>query len=306
MTLKAARAARSHPEALQSAPAHDAVVVLAYLPESELRQLASELPEVDAVVGGPTGQSIAPFRIGPTWIGSATNKGKFLIELETSGSHRRLVGESHRARPWRCPTTPCRSAISPGFAPSSPGWISPPNSRAWPRRRRQISRAGYRVAGSRACRRATRTHQKSMNTRNTHWPGRRSRSDGQQMDPQCQTCHTTGYGLPGGFQSISQGQARTAVGCESCHGPSQGHVEQARVRTPFAARDQCVVCHDQENSPRFSFEEFWNKIRHGKASAAPVDPASEGASMKPLVSSDGAGRGIARVRVRVDVVRLRR
>src|SRR6202035_4978364 len=39
------------------------------------------LPEVDAVVGGPTGQSVPPERIGGSLVASATNKGKFLIDL---------------------------------------------------------------------------------------------------------------------------------------------------------------------------------------------------------------------------------
>ncbi len=71
--------------AIESSPASDALVVLAYLPEPELRQLAAELPEADLVVGGPTGQSIAPTNVGPTLLASATNKGKFLIEFETAG-----------------------------------------------------------------------------------------------------------------------------------------------------------------------------------------------------------------------------
>ena len=269
--LKALEPREAILSALKGAPPHDAVVVLAYLPESELRQLASELPEVDAVVGGPTGQSIAPLRIGPTWVGSATNKGKFLIELEAAGG----------TAAWSAKVVELGPGVAddPGqernlarfraelakldFTAEQSGLAPPPQP--------HLAR-GYSIAGSRACaachQEASKIHEQSKHA--LAW--QTLEQHGQQMDPQCQTCHTTGYGLPGGFQSISLGQGRTAVGCESCHGPSQGHVEQARVRTPFAARDQCIVCHDQENSPRFSFEEFWHKIRHGKASTASLDP----------------------------------
>lgn len=61
---------------------HDVAIVLAYLPEAELRELATQLPEVDAVIGGPTGQALAPERVGSTVVASATNKGNFLIELQ--------------------------------------------------------------------------------------------------------------------------------------------------------------------------------------------------------------------------------
>src|SRR5258708_15298472 len=61
---------------------YDSLVILAYMPEEELQQLATDLPEADAIVGGPTGQSLAPRKVGPTLLASATNKGKFLIQLQ--------------------------------------------------------------------------------------------------------------------------------------------------------------------------------------------------------------------------------
>ncbi len=83
-------------------------------------------------------------------------------------------------------------------------------------------------------------------------------------DPFCQQCHTTGYGQPGGFQTIAKSLSRTNVGCESCHGPSSQHVAEPLKRTPFQSRDQCVVCHDRENSPNFRYDEYWSKIVHGE------------------------------------------
>src|SRR5207248_836434 len=48
------------------------------------------LPEADAVIGGPTGQAIAPRRVGPTLMAASTNKGKFLVQLDIS--KRELTG----------------------------------------------------------------------------------------------------------------------------------------------------------------------------------------------------------------------
>jgi hypothetical protein len=83
------------------------------------------------------------------------------------------------------------------------------------------------------------------------------------VDPFCQQCHTTGFALPGGFASAASTPYGRNVGCESCHGPAQAHVRDPKARTPFLARDQCVRCHDRENSPTFAYEPFWEKIRHG-------------------------------------------
>ena len=79
-------------EALAAAKGQfDRAVVLAYLRESELRDLAAALPEVDAVIGGPTGQSLAPVRVGPAVVASAKNKGKFLVSLSLPGTGRGVV-----------------------------------------------------------------------------------------------------------------------------------------------------------------------------------------------------------------------
>ncbi len=101
-------------------------------------------------------------------------------------------------------------------------------------------------------------------------------SDG---DQNCLACHTTGYGLDGGF---AKGAALAAhadlgrVGCESCHGPGDDHIgEQApRFGTIVALGDKCdscVIlqicgsCHDDANDPGFEFEvlEKIDQERHG-------------------------------------------
>ncbi len=43
------------------------VVVLAWCPQQQLFDLAGRLPEVDAVIGGPTGQTIRPVSSAPRW-----------------------------------------------------------------------------------------------------------------------------------------------------------------------------------------------------------------------------------------------
>ncbi len=67
-------------EAFAETPA-DVRIVLAYCDESGLRSLTQSLPEVDFIIGGPTGQAMKPATIGPVAVLSATNKGKFLREF---------------------------------------------------------------------------------------------------------------------------------------------------------------------------------------------------------------------------------
>ena len=53
-------------------------------------------------------------------------------------------------------------------------------------------------------------------------------------------------GQPGGFVSARRSLDRVGVGCESCHGPSRGHVAKPEVHTPNfgGARQACTGCHE--------------------------------------------------------------
>jgi len=55
------------------------LVVLAYVPEEELTQLAAGLPEIDVILGGPTGQAMTPRMVGEHAGGERDDKGKFLV-----------------------------------------------------------------------------------------------------------------------------------------------------------------------------------------------------------------------------------
>jgi peroxiredoxin len=91
---------------------------------------------------------------------------------------------------------------------------------------------------------------------------------GKAADADCQRCHTTGFGKPGGFPAggaAAQHAGLAGVGCESCHGPGGEHVkpETPKRGTILALADKCdscVIlqicgsCHDQASDPGFEYE----------------------------------------------------
>jgi hypothetical protein len=246
---------------------YDAAIVLAYLPEDELRQLAEDLPEADVVAGGPTGQPIAPHQLGPTLLVSATNMGKFVVRLDAptaavsdrwKGSVVELDGRladdpalvanlaRFREALGRADFTPEQSFVDEGVTGDPP--------------------QGFAVAGTAACRKC---HEEDglRWADSQHAKAWKSLADkGAEVDPNCQRCHTTGYGLPTGFVSARRSGDRHDVGCEECHGPSLAHTTEPTVRTAYfaQARDHCTTCHDHENSPQFAYKTYWKKIVHGK------------------------------------------
>lgn len=103
----------------------------------------------------------------------------------------------------------------------------------------------------------------------------------QQRSAACLPCHVTGYNKAGGWNILknSERPAMRGVHCENCHGPGEYHVavqsgEKAPADLTLGGRNKlgllpagettCLNCHDQPNSPRFNFKEYWPKIQHSK------------------------------------------
>jgi len=104
-------------------------------------------------------------------------------------------------------------------------------------------------------------------------------------DAKCLPCHTTGYGKPGGFVSISKTPEMAGIGCEACHGPGGTYTKKEHMslqnkeykKAALVAvglvdevkKEQCVSCHNADSAAtvvvgtRHFFKEF--DFEHRKA-----------------------------------------
>ena len=110
-------------------------------------------------------------------------------------------------------------------------------------------------------------------------------------DPECLSCHVVGW-VPqrfepyeGGFAGMKKSPHLAHNGCENCHGPAAAHaaVERGDVRATSTERDRlraelamsietpegrqrtinnCMECHDLDNSPQFEFDDYWPQVEH--------------------------------------------
>lgn len=72
----------------------------------------------------------------------------------------------------------------------------------------------------------------------------------------CYSCHTTGYGKPGGFISPEETPHLKNAGCEVCHGPGELHVSTERpadIKLHLTTED-CEVCHISERVKAFRYK----------------------------------------------------
>ncbi|QDT41301.1 Cytochrome c-554 precursor [Gimesia alba] len=99
-------------------------------------------------------------------------------------------------------------------------------------------------------------------------------------DPECLSCHVTGWHpqevirYKSGFVNKQESPHLLGQQCENCHGPGSGHIELVdmdkldeakkvmRVTLAEAKKSTCYQCHDLDNSPKFEFDSYWEKIKH--------------------------------------------
>lgn len=72
---------------------------------------------------------------------------------------------------------------------------------------------------------------------------------------ECLSCHTTGYGKPGGFISEAQTPELKNAGCEVCHGPGGNHVESQDAEDIKGDLniEECLICHNEKRVAAFGF-----------------------------------------------------
>ncbi|EAQ78531.1 probable cytochrome c-554 [Blastopirellula marina DSM 3645] len=242
-----------------------AIIVLAYAPEAELRQLVAQLPEVDAVIGGPTGQAIAPQRVGRTVLAAATNKGKFLIELTLSNKPGEPITGSAIEMEETYPDQPQQQGNLQRFYQLLAEQDFMPSQTSFAAVLPYARNTAARIVGNHSCQKChTDEYEAWLKSPHAHaW--RTLEADGSHVDSYCQQCHVTGYGAEGGFASRKTSTAMVNVGCESCHGPSEMHAKDPQTPTSFFANAAaaCTGCHDRENSPHFDYSTYWPQIEHG-------------------------------------------
>jgi len=86
------------------------------------------------------------------------------------------------------------------------------------------------------------------------------RVQGQHFEPDCLVCHTTGFQYENGYADDAPYNRLINVQCEACHGYGTQHARDGKWAAQ--AKDSCVICHDQENSPEFDYASYWDRIKH--------------------------------------------
>ncbi|MDK1032837.1 MAG: cytochrome c family protein, partial [Planctomycetia bacterium] len=92
-----------------------------------------------------------------------------------------------------------------------------------------------------------------------------------ESNPDCLRCHVLALGSADGFRGINLSPDLINVQCESCHGRAGDHVRAREEglaetfgRMQRVSQDSCQVCHEGIHSPKFSYDSYWERIKHGE------------------------------------------
>lgn len=82
-------------------------------------------------------------------------------------------------------------------------------------------------------------------------------------DPECLSCHTSGFGREDGYISFTSTAHLINVNCTECHNTSREHLESPS-ETPVEKiiEATCTRCHSTTNSPEFVYANYFLRTNH--------------------------------------------
>lgn len=250
----------------------DLVILLSHTGYDLAKRIATEVPGIDVVLVGHQTASLPPpsaENVGSTVLmhakSSGTHIGKLVLDINEEKKIANAVGEYvpitadladdekmaklviEHDKQWEAYVASLRAEYSTPTAASGDQQPKP-------------------FVGSLKCRECHRQEYDSW-VKTAHAKAFQSlRKDNRTTDPECVSCHTTGYKLQGGFTSEYATPQLQGVQCEACHGPGIIHTRRPAKGFGMVSQLSCAQCHDAKNSPNFDFKVYREKILHKVAS----------------------------------------
>jgi len=249
-------------------PDVDLVVVLTHLSVDPVDELVSRLRGADVVIQGHSSEQMeAPRRIGDTLLMKGYMMGKHMgrLDLWLEDDPERIAAGGPRLVGFEFKLIPLDESVEPDERVES--IIADYREKLKERRfvfTRSEPAGAEGFSGPEVCRKChPAAYENWYSTAHAGAFGILT-VKGDQYDPECLPCHTTGFGFASGYPEGSA-PGLDNVTCESCHGRGSGHAaikggkagsglkDEIRREVP---EDTCRVCHDEEQSPYFDYDRY--------------------------------------------------
>jgi hypothetical protein len=245
---------------------HQLVIVLAHLAPAAARALPEQVPGIDVVVLGHERNPLAPAQIGSAVTLTSGERGQWLayarLALTPGGGVAQVDGGV-------IPLTLSQVRERADLATA----LRDLHRRMNDERRAAIRAEEQRMQAMRPVpgqdrflgdQRCARCHSDIF----TQWQSTKHAhafatlvENHRDTDPECLSCHVTGFEAAGGFFGPAPFQDMRQVQCESCHGMGTQH-DMTGELDPDPGEAACKRCHTPEMSPEFDFRSYWPRIAH--------------------------------------------
>jgi 2',3'-cyclic-nucleotide 2'-phosphodiesterase (5'-nucleotidase family) len=84
----------------------------------------------------------------------------------------------------------------------------------------------------------------------------------QDYNPECVSCHVTGFGYVGGFRRPDYTPEMADVQCEMCHGAGGDHAANPQPGFGQISPLACIHCHTSDKSPNFYYATYYPLVAH--------------------------------------------
>ena len=249
------------------------IVLLAFADEAEMRALARQFFELDVIVGGKVHQAVAePVQENRSAIVFNTDKGKNLGRLDIR--HPKHQPREFAGQVYVLEESMERDAAIVALVEEYKAQLRARDFRPIKDDEEGLSmisavrsKTANRYTGPQVCQECHAqafeiwTHSKHAHAFET------LEQKGHQYNPRCLKCHTVGYMASDGYVNQSLTPTLQNVACDACHGRGSYHAKEKSGADVPGARvlmktPDCLVCHDEENSPNFEPVSYWEKIAH--------------------------------------------
>jgi len=249
-------------------PDVDLVVVLTHLSVDPVDELVSKLRGADVVIQGHSSEHMeAPRRVGETLLMKGYMMGKYMgrLDIWLEDDPERLAEGGPRLVGFEFKTVPLDESVEPdeGVEKIIEGYREKLKERRFVFTRPE-PKGTEDFAGPLVCRGCHPAEYENW-SRTAHAGAFGILTlKGDQYDPECLPCHTTGFGYVSGYPEGSA-SGLDNVTCESCHGRGSGHAAVKGGKTAVGISDEirrdvpedtCRGCHDEEQSPYFEYERY--------------------------------------------------
>lgn len=238
----------------------DAIVLLAALHRDDAERIATEVPQIDFVVGSYGGHYTSrQDRVGETWLLYSGNQGKRFGETRVFTDGDGEIVDQQTRMHFLTKMYPSQPAMLE-FVDSVPSVSDEVAAEQTAEVGIDLAAIGGPYTGSAACKQChaseyaaweTTSHAHAFDTLAEH----KERAS-------CRACHTVASGIAGGFVSVEATPELASVGCESCHGAGRDHVKEPRSRYGTVGLSTCTACHDRKNSPKFDYYSYVARVNH--------------------------------------------